>query len=128
MYGNTDFATMDSLGRITYIGGPVDIEQLDSWWMQKTYIAYRVFSSRDIEGLLTALSKLSSTSGFEDLKFLFEMDEWERGEWIRRAHRQCHQEFLENSDVFPACGLHESFKRLRALRKERARMKKMKLE
>lgn len=127
MYGNTDSCIMDAHGCITYMTGDVDQEQLDSWWVHHTYSMYRALTYRDLEGIFASISRLASTSGFEDLKFLLEMDEYDREEWIRRAHQQCHKEWLADSEVFPPCGLHESFKRIRALRKERAKLKKMNL-
>lgn len=127
MYGNMDDVQIDTLGYMTYIGGGVDIEQLDAQWIALTYAGRRMLSYKDVDGFLTSISKLISTPGFEDLKFLFDMDDYDREQWVRRAHMQCHKEWLADPEAFPSCGLHESFKRIRALRKERAKLKKMNL-
>lgn len=101
-----------------------DVEYWDKWWQDTTYNYYRSIPTETMCKLLVALQDMVNHGKADDFGFLMQMPEYDREDWIRRARRDCHKFWQEDAEGFPPCGLAQSFRQVRALRKRRAEEKK----
>lgn len=111
-------------GPSTFEVTSADTEYWDSWWQSATYNSYCKIPVDTMSKLLVALQDMVNHGKADDFGFLMQMPEWDREEWIIRAHRDCHKFWQEDPEGFPPCGLAQSFRQVRALRKRRAEEKK----
>lgn len=118
---HTDFSLQSGF---TYTVQAADPNYWDEWWKSITYTCYRRLQATALYSLITALDDLVAQGAVPAAAFLFTMDDWDREQWLIRAHRQCHEFWQKNPEGFPACGIQESFTNLKALRKARAAEKK----
>lgn len=108
------------------VPGQSNMDVVDAWWQAATFDnGGRRLSYAEAEALLLTLKGLALRGQFTGYDFLFQMPDFEQEEWITKAQRQCRKEHKMNPNVFPAGGVKDSLDRLRALRKERAKLKRL---
>ena len=104
---------------LVYSVKSADVEFWDEWWINKAYCWSRPILSSDLDRFMLALQDMVN-QGETRLEFLMQMPAWDRAEWIQRARRDCNRFHGEDPDGFPPCGIVQSFRQLRDLRKRRA--------
>lgn len=126
MFNFTDVTWSAGEGLKYTAPGQSSMEEVDSWWQEITFgPGGGLLSCHATEVLLLALKGLALRGKFTGYDFLFQMPDWEQDEWIRKAHRQCRREHKADPSAFPAGGVKDSLDRLRALRKERTKLKRL---
>lgn len=107
------------------VPGQSSMEEVDAWWQGVIFDGGGILSYHAVEALLLTLNGLALRGKFIGYDFLFQMPEWEQEEWITKACRQCKKEHKADPEGFPAGGVKDSLDRLRALRKGRAKLKRL---
>lgn len=126
MFNFTDATWTVEQGLQYSIAGQSSMEEVDLWWQEVTFgSGGGRLSCHGVEMLLLTLKGLALRGKFAGYDFLFQMPDFEQEEWLMKAQRQCRREHKTDPEVFPAGGVKDSLDRLRALRKERAKLKRL---